>query len=112
VAAGCSLSRTRGTGGGGYAAGMITGGDIRDGTVASPDVKDESLKLKDLAHDSADNLAPRVVISRKGPGSYLPDSGEDTVFHTMSVPRGGGWSASPPPPSRRPSETPRLPSAA
>ncbi len=85
---GAAVVLTLGAAGGGYAAGMITGGDIKDGTVASPDVKDDSLKLKDLAPGTIDNLAPRVVISRKGPGSYLPASGDNTVFHTMSVPRG------------------------
>ena len=85
---GAAVVLTLGAAGGGYAAGMITGGDIKDGTVASPDVKDDSLKLKDLAPGTVDNLAPRVIISRKGPGSYLPDSGDNTMFHTMSVPQG------------------------
>jgi hypothetical protein len=82
---GAAVVLTLGVGGGSFAAAMITGADIKDGTVTSADIKNQSLRLRDLAPGT---VAPRVLISRKGPGSYLPDPPADTVFHSMTVPAG------------------------
>jgi hypothetical protein len=49
-------------GGVGYAAGEITSNDIQDNTIRSADVKDESLKLKDLS-----NGAQKQLKGDKGP---------------------------------------------
>jgi hypothetical protein len=84
---GAAVVLTLGASAGGFAAGMITGRDIVDGTVASVDVKNQTLKLRDLAPRTISGLAPRVIISRKGSGSYLTDD-SSTVFHTMTVPAG------------------------
>jgi hypothetical protein len=84
---GAAVVLTLGVGGGAYAVGTISGADIINGTVTTADVKDQTLKLNDLAPAAADSLAPRVVLSRKGPGAYLVGEGLN-VFHTMTVPRG------------------------
>ena len=49
-------------GGVGYAAGQITSGDIRNGTIRSVDVRDDALKLKDIA-----NSAERQLRGQRGP---------------------------------------------
>lgn len=84
---GATVVLTLGASAGGFAAATITGRDIVDGTVASADVKNQTLKLRDLDPTTISGLAPRVIISRKGPGSYLTDD-PSTVFHTMTVPAG------------------------
>jgi hypothetical protein len=68
----------------------VTGADIKDGTVTSADIKNQTLKLRDLAPATVQGLSrgPRVIISGKGPGSYLPEPPADTTFHSMTVPQG------------------------
>jgi hypothetical protein len=85
-----SVVLTLGIGGGSFALGKITGADIKDGTVTSADIKNQTLKLKDLAPATVKGLSqgPRVIISGKGPGSYLPEPPADTTFHSMTVPKG------------------------
>lgn len=77
-----------GAAGGGYAAGKITGADIKDGTVTTADVKDHTLKSKDLAAATAEALAPRLKFSHQGPGLYLPDDQTETVVQSLTVPEG------------------------
>jgi hypothetical protein len=84
---GAAIVLTLGVGGAGFAAGLVTSDDIKDDTVASIDVKNGTLKQKDLAATTVENLMPRVIISRKGPGSYLTED-PTTGFHTMTVPEG------------------------
>lgn len=91
---------TLGVGAGSYAAGAITGGDIKNGTVTSADIKNDNLtsgdvkngtlQLRDLGSAAVDDLrqGPRVIVSSKGAGSYLPDVPADTTFHSMTVPKG------------------------
>lgn len=99
-----------GAAGGGYAAAQITGKDIKDGTVTSADVKDGTLTRADVKDNSltgtdvkdgtldaqdfselgAQELAPRLVVSTKGPGTYLADGGGLTLMHSMSLPS-GSW---------------------
>ncbi|MFC5178630.1 hypothetical protein [Nocardioides taihuensis] len=87
-----------GAAGGGYAAGKITGKDIKDGTVTSADVKDGTLKsadvkdgslgVRDLSPATAEDLAPRLVYSRTGDGIYLPDDDSNTLVQSLALPEG------------------------
>lgn len=58
-------------GGVGYAAGEITSNDIQDNTIRSADVKDESLKLKDLANGAQNQLK-----GEQGPAGPKGETGE------------------------------------
>ncbi len=82
-------------GGVGYAAGEITSNDIQDNTIRSADVKDESLKMKDLANGVHNQLK-----GEQGPAGQPGADGEDgadamfgAVYRVAKYSNGGGGRA-------------------
>lgn len=75
-----------GVGGGSFAAGLITGADIKNGTVTSADIENGSLIANDLAPGVPTSLAPKVYSTSKVAGTMLTDTYQKIV--SLKVPAG------------------------
>jgi hypothetical protein len=73
-------------GGTSYAAGLVTGQQIKDGTVTSADIKDHTLQTKDLSH-SAQNALTAHVHSTFNDNTTAMTGTTKTVL-TLPVPAG------------------------
>jgi hypothetical protein len=81
-----SLVLALGVGGGSYAARLITGADIKNGTVTSADVQNGSLRARDLAPIAVAGLAPAVYTTFEIPDTTLTDQLQAVI--ELRVPRG------------------------
>jgi hypothetical protein len=73
-------------GGTSYAAGLVTGQQIKDGTVTSADIKDHTLQTKDLSHSAKNALTAHVHSTFNDSTTAM--TGTTKTVLTMPVPPG------------------------
>ena len=75
-----------GAGGAGYAAGLVTGADIKDGTITSADVRNGSLAYADLQGSAVQRVRPSAYTTTNSEGTALTEAPVAVV--TLTLPPG------------------------